>query len=163
MGKCYYCDYCERYFKDAPAARTKHLTSLQHVKNKEEHYRHFKAPEKILQEEQNKKPCNRFFRGECSFGPVCKHSHYTIEQIHELQMMVAAKQQVAQNIVYPDPGKIVKEYFEDIVDPDDLDPDTPLFSIEPIAKDIPNLPVSLQPITLRNFKSMQLPEWGRQS
>lgn len=75
---------------------------------------------------------------------------------------VAAKKQVEHSIVYPDPDKIVKEYFEDIVDPDEVDPDTPLFPILSIAKEIPNLPPSLQPITLRNFKNMQLAEWGRQ-
>lgn len=42
-GNRYYCDYCDRSFKDAQGARKKHLESVQHLKNKEDHYRRFKG------------------------------------------------------------------------------------------------------------------------
>lgn len=47
-GKNYYCDYCERSFKDAAGARKKHLISMQHIKNKNLHYRQFKGLTFIL-------------------------------------------------------------------------------------------------------------------
>lgn len=43
MVKRYYCDYCDRSFKDNPEARKKHLTSLLHVNARTEHYRLFKG------------------------------------------------------------------------------------------------------------------------
>ena len=39
MGKTYYCEYCDRSFKDAKDARKKHLTSLQHIITRENYYR----------------------------------------------------------------------------------------------------------------------------
>lgn len=43
MGKTYYCDYCDRFFKDDIEARKKHLSSLQHVANRESHYNAYKG------------------------------------------------------------------------------------------------------------------------
>lgn len=43
MGKQYYCDYCDRSFKDETDARKKHLSSLQHINNKANHYNQFKG------------------------------------------------------------------------------------------------------------------------
>lgn len=43
MGKTYYCDYCDRSFKDDVEARKKHLSSLQHAKNRANHYSVFKG------------------------------------------------------------------------------------------------------------------------
>ena len=43
MGKRYYCEYCDRSFKDDPEARKKHLSSLQHVKNRADHYNMFQG------------------------------------------------------------------------------------------------------------------------
>lgn len=42
-GNHYYCDYCDRSFKDAQGARKKHLEGVQHQKNKKEHYNRFKG------------------------------------------------------------------------------------------------------------------------
>lgn len=43
MGKTYYCDYCDRFFKDEVEARKKHLSSMQHVANRESHYSIYKG------------------------------------------------------------------------------------------------------------------------
>jgi len=41
MGKTYYCDYCDRSFKDDVEARKKHLSSMQHMTNRASHYNMF--------------------------------------------------------------------------------------------------------------------------
>lgn len=48
MGKRYYCDYCDRSFKDDVEARKKHLFSLQHMKNRADHYSVFKGKVLII-------------------------------------------------------------------------------------------------------------------
>lgn len=43
------------------------------------------APKEILETESEKKLCMRFFSGTCMFGVMCRYSHYTPEQMTELQ------------------------------------------------------------------------------
>lgn len=43
MGKKYYCDYCEKSFKDDPNIRKKHIEGLPHQKARIEHYANFKS------------------------------------------------------------------------------------------------------------------------
>lgn len=43
MGKKYYCDYCEKSFKEDPNIRKKHIEGLPHQKARIEHYAHFKS------------------------------------------------------------------------------------------------------------------------
>ena len=42
-GNHYYCDYCDRSFKDVQSTREKHLISITHKKNREEYYNNFKG------------------------------------------------------------------------------------------------------------------------
>ncbi|KAL4707112.1 hypothetical protein ACJJTC_011438 [Scirpophaga incertulas] len=87
MGKRYYCDYCNKTMVDTPSTIKTHNNGLAHQKLVQEHYRQYKDPELILQEEATKKPCLRFAKGECLFGALCRFSHYTREEIELLDDM----------------------------------------------------------------------------
>lgn len=43
MGKKYYCEYCDKRFKDDPNIRKKHIEGLPHLKARNEHYAQFKS------------------------------------------------------------------------------------------------------------------------
>lgn len=43
MGKRYFCEYCDRAFKDTSTSRKNHLKSLQHSQNKKAWYDSFKG------------------------------------------------------------------------------------------------------------------------
>ncbi|KAL4719774.1 hypothetical protein ACJJTC_013653 [Scirpophaga incertulas] len=91
MGKRYYCDYCNKTMVDTPSTIKTHNNGLAHQKLVQEHYRQYKDPELILQEEATKKPCLRFAKGECLFGALCRFSHYTREEIETFRRYVASK------------------------------------------------------------------------
>ena len=48
MGKQYYCDYCNRSFKENAEARKKHLTSLMHINNRTDHYNLYRGNRIII-------------------------------------------------------------------------------------------------------------------
>ncbi|XP_001604986.1 zinc finger matrin-type protein 5 [Nasonia vitripennis] len=162
MGKRYYCDYCDRSFKDVPATRKKHLESLQHLKNKEEHYKYFKDPEIILKEEKMKNPCNRFlFKGECLFGSSCRYSHYSPAMIQQLQYIVDTRNKSKEVKTYnPDPQEVVK-FLEDSIKADEItEIEKDLWPRIPGLDNIPNLPPSLRPISYKDFTDGDFPDWG---
>lgn len=43
MGKKYYCEYCDKRFKDDANIRKKHIEGLPHQKARNEHYALFKS------------------------------------------------------------------------------------------------------------------------
>lgn len=45
----------------------------------------FTAPKEILSEEMTKKPCPWYQNGSCQYGLSCHNSHYTLEQLGQLQ------------------------------------------------------------------------------
>lgn len=45
----------------------------------------FLDPETIFREESQKTPCQRHFRGECKFGGNCRFSHFTADELSNLQ------------------------------------------------------------------------------
>ncbi|XP_018336814.1 zinc finger matrin-type protein 5 [Agrilus planipennis] len=86
MGRRYYCDYCNKTFIDDIDARKKHLSSIHHVKLRKLHYELHRDSKTVLIEESQKPPCRRFFQfGECQFSGSCKYSHYTHDQLWQLQ------------------------------------------------------------------------------
>ncbi|XP_023245559.1 zinc finger matrin-type protein 5 [Copidosoma floridanum] len=164
-GKHYYCEYCDRSFKDEAGVRKKHLASIQHVKNRENHYRQFRDPKQILQEELAKKPCKRFLNnGECHFGHLCKFSHCPPYYIQQLQAAVAASEQAKHQRVYPEPEFIVKEFFDSALDPEELvEENLNPWPLSDEYKEFENsLPISMRPMTLKDFDSADFAEWGKQ-
>uniref|UniRef100_A0A0A9VYE6 Zinc finger matrin-type protein 5 n=1 Tax=Lygus hesperus TaxID=30085 RepID=A0A0A9VYE6_LYGHE len=82
MGKRYFCDYCQRSFVDDIESRKKHLNGVSHLRMKKEYYFMIRDMKTLVQEERSKEPCRRFRNtGECSFGVLCNHTHYTPEEL----------------------------------------------------------------------------------
>lgn len=166
MGKRYYCDYCDRSFKDDSEARKKHLTSLQHAKNRADHYSRYKDPETILKEESAKITCKRFMTyGDCAFGNGCRFSHYTPQMMWELRHIVALKNQALTSAMFqhgePNPKEIIKEFFENISDEDIVEEsDCPLWNVPVELQNYPNLPPSLWPITSDSITNSSFGKWG---
>ncbi|XP_020656464.1 zinc finger matrin-type protein 5 [Pogona vitticeps] len=110
MGKRYFCDYCDRSFQDNLHNRKKHLNGFQHLRTKKVWYDLFRDAAAILQEEQSKKTCRKFLQtGQCDFGPNCRFSHMTEEDLEKLKRQVQeekrAKEQQHEGRVNP-PGTI---------------------------------------------------------
>ncbi|XP_043279468.1 zinc finger matrin-type protein 5 [Venturia canescens] len=167
MGKRYYCDYCERSFKDDAEARKKHLSSLQHVKNRADHYNLFKEPAIILREESMKSPCKRFINsGECAFGYGCKFSHYSPAEIWHLRHLVAQKNdeklhRFSGSRYGPNPKEILDEFFRDPVSSDNTEKlDYPTWSVVPELQNCMNLPPSLWPISPETVTDSDFGKWG---
>ncbi|KAK2819147.1 hypothetical protein Q5P01_024708 [Channa striata] len=89
MGKRYYCDYCDRSFQDNMHNRKKHLNGVQHHRAKKAWFDHFRDSAAILHDEQTKKPCRKFLqKGICDFGPNCRFSHMSEEELFTLKRQV---------------------------------------------------------------------------
>ncbi|XP_003965546.2 zinc finger matrin-type protein 5 [Takifugu rubripes] len=89
MGKRYFCDYCDRSFQDNMHNRKKHLNGVQHHRAKKAWFDHFKDSSAVLDEEQAKKPCRKFMqKGICDYGPNCRFSHMTEQDIFYLRRQV---------------------------------------------------------------------------
>ncbi|XP_012538669.1 zinc finger matrin-type protein 5 [Monomorium pharaonis] len=166
MGKAYYCDYCNRAFKDEVETRKKHISSVQHATNRTSHYNMFKDPETILTEESSKTPCKRYMnKGDCAFGSGCRFSHYTPSMIWELQQLVAMKNSKVSAVQprdgWPNSEDIIKEYFENVIDPSGTeDLNHPVWSTTSGLVDNPYLPPSLQPIMSERTMNCNFSKWG---
>ncbi|XP_076676955.1 zinc finger matrin-type protein 5 [Andrena cerasifolii] len=167
MGKRYYCAYCDRSFKDDTEARKKHLSSLQHAKNRADHYNIYKDPEVILKEECAKMPCKRYMTvGDCAFGLGCRYSHYTPPMIWELQRLVHMKTESRLHAMpkngWPNPDDITKEYFENSMNPSSTEePSYPTWFKPLELHDYSRLPPSLWPITPESLADTStFKEWG---
>uniref|UniRef100_A0A0A9W1C0 Zinc finger matrin-type protein 5 n=1 Tax=Lygus hesperus TaxID=30085 RepID=A0A0A9W1C0_LYGHE len=89
MGKRYFCDYCQRSFVDDIESRKKHLNGVSHLRMKKEYYFMIRDMKTLVQEERSKEPCRRFRNtGECSFGVLCNHTHYTPEELAHFETTV---------------------------------------------------------------------------
>ncbi|XP_072311575.1 zinc finger matrin-type protein 5 [Eucyclogobius newberryi] len=173
MGKRYYCDYCERSFQDNMHNRKKHLNGVQHHRAKKAWFDIFKDPRAILLEEQAKKPCRKFLqKGICDFGPNCRFSHMSEEDLFYLQRQVEgenslqehfedkiladrsiedwlSRREKMKNTLHSkeDLKTDVKEYHEESVVPQQL-------------LTVPDLPPSLQPPPPGGWKASATTEWG---
>ncbi|VDO63301.1 unnamed protein product [Schistosoma margrebowiei] len=86
MGRRFICDYCDKSFPDNPINRRNHLKGVQHQQARKLHYDKFLDPKEKLIIEKAKKPCITFRNsGTCTYGPLCKYSHITIEEIRILE------------------------------------------------------------------------------
>ncbi|XP_020591948.1 zinc finger CCCH domain-containing protein 3 [Phalaenopsis equestris] len=81
LGK-YYCDYCDKQFQDTPAARKRHLSGVQHQRNRTLWYDSVKETQwgSLLHHDAilDKGVCHHFVRlGSCKYGDTCKYYHPT--------------------------------------------------------------------------------------
>ncbi|KAM4634670.1 zinc finger matrin-type protein 5 isoform 1-T1 [Polymixia lowei] len=98
MGKRYYCDYCDRSFQDNMHNRKKHLNGVQHHRAKKAWFDHFRDSAAILYDEQAKKPCRKFLQtGNCGFGPNCRFSHMSEEDLANLKRQIEDERQHCEN------------------------------------------------------------------
>ncbi|XP_063313163.1 zinc finger matrin-type protein 5 isoform X2 [Pelobates fuscus] len=89
MGRRYLCDYCDRSFQDNLHNRKKHLNGVQHQRCKKAWYDLYRDASEILAEEQTKKLCRRFIQsGQCDFGPGCRFSHMSVQELDALKAHV---------------------------------------------------------------------------
>lgn len=97
MGRKYYCDYCDRRIPPGLNHRKNHNKSIQHINNKSSYYLQFKQPMQILNDERDKKICNKWIQtGLCSYGNNCKYSHrlnYELIQLIEQQKRFSLNKQ----------------------------------------------------------------------
>ncbi|KAL2941710.1 Zinc finger CCCH domain-containing protein 3 [Bienertia sinuspersici] len=80
VGK-YYCDYCDKEFKDTAAARKRHLQGILHHRNRKLWYDSLSLPQEPNQvslstQTLGKGLCNRFLKtGFCPYGDSCRYHH----------------------------------------------------------------------------------------
>lgn len=62
MGKKYYCEYCDKRFKDDVNIRQKHLNGLAHQTARNDHYAKYKGKIDSIVQDQKCNKQNRLFR-----------------------------------------------------------------------------------------------------
>ncbi|XP_041985805.1 zinc finger matrin-type protein 5 [Aricia agestis] len=166
MGKKYYCDYCDKTMVATPALVKTHNKGVVHQKIVNEHYQQFKDPETILKEESAKKPCSRHMRGECQFGSICRFSHYTKEQLYELQQLVSAKKKLEST--HPSFQDIYQKFQDEkskstesniLIDPNGVSHVLP-WSYHEMTENENMLPPSLRRLKAEDFLESNNEEWG---
>ncbi|XP_053086303.1 zinc finger matrin-type protein 5 isoform X4 [Pangasianodon hypophthalmus] len=94
MGKRYHCDYCDRSFQDTLHNRKKHLNGVQHHRAKKAWFDNFRDAAAILQDERAKQACRKFLQtGQCVFGPSCRYSHMSEQDMKDLEQHIHERQQ----------------------------------------------------------------------
>ncbi|XP_053473691.1 zinc finger matrin-type protein 5 isoform X1 [Ictalurus furcatus] len=94
MGKRYHCDYCARSFQDTLHNRKKHLNGVQHHRAKKAWFDNFRDAAAILQDERAKQGCRKFLQtGQCVFGPSCRYSHMSEQDIKDLEQHIHEERQ----------------------------------------------------------------------
>ncbi|CAH0383960.1 unnamed protein product [Bemisia tabaci] len=164
MGRRYICEYCDRSFVDELSARQKHLRSIQHIRKKQAYYSSIRDLKTLVEEESKKETCGRFQRtGECTFGEICVHSHYSPFELETFRRQLAEKEKstcdvktIANNLPSVEDwlAKVKKQTGTDPKTTDGLDS-----FYSPEASN-PFLPVSLQKPPLEIFSSVSLTDWG---
>lgn len=174
MGKRYYCDYCDRSFQDNMHNRKKHLNGVQHHRAKKAWYDHFRDSSAILYDEQAKKACRKFLqKGICDFGPNCRFSHMSEEDMDNLKRQIEDERRIREDSdsFLPDrsiedwlsrrikkqtaPG--VEGYLKNKEDSEDSQVEC---DVPPQLLSIPDLPPSLLPPPPGGWKVKVNTEWG---
>ncbi|XP_060808060.1 zinc finger matrin-type protein 5 [Amyelois transitella] len=171
MGKRYYCNYCDKNMVATPAIVKTHNKGIVHQKLVQEHYQKFKDPETILAEEQKKKPCLRFARGECQFGGICRYSHYTQEQINQLREYVLTKNRSNLDNHSPSFQDLYNKLLDGRNAPNVKNENTVLYDSNGLTHVLPwtyndsfdameGLPPSIKKFKLEDFANTKITEWG---
>ncbi|XP_026154223.1 zinc finger matrin-type protein 5 [Mastacembelus armatus] len=173
MGKRYYCDYCDRSFQDNMHNRKKHLNGVQHHRAKKAWFDQFRDSAAILHEEQSKKPCRKFLqKGICDFGPKCRFSHMSEEELFNLERQVEDERQHKEDFEYGNmPDRSIEEWLSrrekkltalkgDLKNKEDCEEDQAENDIPQQLFAIPDLPPSLLPPPPGGWKVKVHTEWG---
>ncbi|KAF7666292.1 hypothetical protein LDENG_00114120 [Lucifuga dentata] len=175
MGRRYYCDYCDRSFQDNMHNRKKHLYGVQHQRAKKAWFDHFRDSAAILYDEQAKKPCRKFLqKGICDFGPNCRFSHMSEEDLANLKRQAEDERQRKEDsedrIV---PERTVEQWLTrrekrrtalsskgDLKDKEDSEGGRIDSDVPPQLLSILDLPPSLLPPPPDGWKVKLNTEWG---
>ncbi|XP_076615117.1 zinc finger matrin-type protein 5 [Chaetodon auriga] len=175
MGKRYYCDYCDRSFQDNMHNRKKHLNGVQHHRAKKAWFDHFRDSSAILCDEQTKKPCRKFLqKGICDFGPNCRFSHMSEEDLFRLKRQVEDERQLREDSVDRlMPERSVEDWLsrremkktalstkEDLKTEEDGEEGRAESDVPEQLLSIPDLPPSLLPPPPGGWKVKVNTEWG---
>lgn len=175
MGKRYYCDYCDRSFQDNMHNRKKHLNGVQHHRAKKAWFDHFRDSAAILYDEQAKKPCRKFLlKGICDFGPNCRFSHMSEEDLSDLKKQVEDERQHredSQDRIMP--GRSIEDWLSrrekrwtalsskgDLKNKEDCEEGQTESDIPQQLLSFPDLPPSLLPPPPDGWKVKVNTEWG---
>ncbi|CAL8276762.1 unnamed protein product [Merluccius merluccius] len=177
MGRRYYCDYCDRSFQDNMHNRKKHLNGVQHHRSKKAWFDRFRDTAAILQDEQAKKPCRKFLQtGVCGFGPSCRFSHMSEEEMEHLKMQMEEERCRREDPKYRGSAACgVEEWLtrrqkrkpaqssERVEDEDEDEEEEDQTEIDVIQRllSIGDLPPSLRPPPPGGWKVDMNTEWGR--
>uniref|UniRef100_A0A3Q3FPW3 Zinc finger matrin-type protein 5 n=1 Tax=Labrus bergylta TaxID=56723 RepID=A0A3Q3FPW3_9LABR len=167
MGKRYYCDYCDRSFQDNMHNRKKHLNGVQHHRSKKAWFDYFRDSSAILYDEQAKKACRKFLqKGICDFGPNCRFSHMSEEDMANLQRQVEDERQLREDAEDTfKPGRCIEEWLSrrekkqtalGVKGDDGLEE----LDVPPQLLSIPDLPPSLRPPPPGGWRVKVNTEWG---
>ncbi|XP_008422433.1 zinc finger matrin-type protein 5 [Poecilia reticulata] len=175
MGKRYYCDYCDRSFQDNMHNRKKHLNGVQHHRAKKAWFDQFRDSAAVLHDEQIKKPCRKFLqKGICDFGPNCRFSHMSEEDLFNLKRHMEEERQHKEDsedrILS---GRSIEEWLlkrekkraalgskGDSKTKEDNEEDEAESDIPQQLFSIPNLPPSLLPPPPGGWRVSASSEWG---
>ncbi|XP_020485595.1 zinc finger matrin-type protein 5 [Labrus bergylta] len=175
MGKRYYCDYCDRSFQDNMHNRKKHLNGVQHHRSKKAWFDYFRDSSAILYDEQAKKACRKFLqKGICDFGPNCRFSHMSEEDMANLQRQVEDERQLREDAEDTfKPGRCIEEWLSrrekkqtalgvkgDRKHKEDSDDGLEELDVPPQLLSIPDLPPSLRPPPPGGWRVKVNTEWG---
>ncbi|XP_042365834.1 zinc finger matrin-type protein 5 [Plectropomus leopardus] len=175
MGKRYYCDYCDRSFQDNMHNRKKHLNGVQHHRAKKAWYDYFRDSSAILYDEQTKKPCRKFLqKGICDFGPNCRFSHMSEEDLFNLKRQVEDEKRQREDSAHKMmPGRSVEEWLSrrqkrqtalgikgDLKNKDDSEEGQEESDIPQQLLSVNDLPPSLMPPPPGGWKVKLNTDWG---
>ncbi|XP_027881415.1 zinc finger matrin-type protein 5 [Xiphophorus couchianus] len=175
MGKRYYCDYCDRSFQDNMHNRKKHLNGVQHHRAKKAWFDQFRDSAAVLHDEQIKKPCRKFLqKGICDFGPNCRFSHMSEEDLFNLKRHMEEERQHKED--FEDRiinGRSIEEWLSkrekkqaalgskgDSKTKEDNEEDEAESDIPQQLFSIPDLPPSLLPPPPGGWRVSASSEWG---
>ncbi|KAM4809755.1 zinc finger matrin-type protein 5 isoform 2-T2 [Rhinophrynus dorsalis] len=166
MGKRYFCDYCDRSFQDNLHNRKKHLSGVQHQRSKKAWYDLFRDASEILAEEQTKKLCRRFIQsGQCDFGPGCRFSHMTVQDLEALKEQVEEKR-VREEQRRLIPPCNIESWLEERAKKRSICSDSaavsepPTYHLPPGWPPLSELPPSLHPPSASEWDDPASLEWG---
>ncbi|KAM8962127.1 zinc finger matrin-type protein 5 [Pelodytes ibericus] len=167
MGRRYFCDYCDRSFQDNLHNRKKHLNGVQHQRSKKAWFDLFRDAAEVLAEEQTKKPCRRFLQsGQCDFGPGCRFSHMSVQDLEALKAHVEADRRVKEEQSRQAPPCEIESWLEERAkrkincSESAAVPEPPNYHLPPGWPPLCELPPSLHPPSASECDNLEDLDWG---